>query len=133
MALSLKQQRFVSFYLGQSKGNQTDAARRAGYKQPRMAGSRLMTNDDIRKAVGLIVAEACLEAKDILDVLSAIALGNMRRFVELGRDDRWSCRDSIKACELLGRYRGLWRGQTDDGGLLDAIKVAEEIHAKRNQ
>lgn len=44
---TIKQQRFIDFY----DGNATDAARKAGYKNPKSQGQRLLTFVDIARAV----------------------------------------------------------------------------------
>lgn len=49
--LNDRQRAFVGFYLGAARWNATKAAEMAGYKQPRMHGSRLLTNDDIRAEI----------------------------------------------------------------------------------
>ena len=42
-----RQRLFVDFYLGESKGNATQAARLAGCKWPRVAGPRLLTTVEV--------------------------------------------------------------------------------------
>lgn len=49
--LNPQQEVFVSAYVGEARRNATEAARIAGYKQPNMAGPRLMGNDGIRAAI----------------------------------------------------------------------------------
>jgi hypothetical protein len=46
-----KRQLFVGFYVGESKGNATDAARRAGYKNASEEGYRLLRNDQVKAAI----------------------------------------------------------------------------------
>jgi hypothetical protein len=40
--------------------------------------------------------------------------------------------DQLRALELLGRYHGMWKGQSEeDGSLLEAIAIAERIAQDR--
>jgi phage terminase small subunit len=51
VGLNDRQRAFVGFYLGDARWNATKAAEMAGYRHPRMHGSRLLTNDDIRAEI----------------------------------------------------------------------------------
>ena len=51
MALTYKQRAFVEHFLGEAQWNATEAARRAGYKHPNMAGPRLLVNDSVRQHI----------------------------------------------------------------------------------
>jgi Terminase small subunit len=77
MNLPLKAKLFVSFYCGASNGNATDAARRAGYKQPKMAGTRLMSKDAIRAAVEAKVSALIMGQDELLIRMGEIGTSNM--------------------------------------------------------
>jgi len=51
MALTNKQRAFVEHYLGDAQWNATEAARRAGYAYPNMAGPRLLVKDSIKQHI----------------------------------------------------------------------------------
>lgn len=55
--LTVKQRAFVDHYLGVSQYNATDAARRAGYKNPNTEGPRLLVNDGVRARIDQVLAE----------------------------------------------------------------------------
>lgn len=74
--LNLQQEKFVSAYIGEANGNATEAARMAGYKQPRMHGSRLLTNDDIAAAIAEYKAE--VKARGIAEKQNRIDAANDR-------------------------------------------------------
>ena len=59
MKLTEKQKRFIDFYI--ETGNQTEAARRAGYKQPQVQGAQNL--EKLRKPIDMRLAE--LEDKRI--------------------------------------------------------------------
>jgi hypothetical protein len=85
--LGPKQQRFVDAYLGEAKGNATEAARLAGYKETRreslaQQGSRLYRNVEIQAAIRARVSELAMTAEEVLAGLAEIARGDMGLFVE---------------------------------------------------
>ena len=55
MALTAKQERFVAEYI--KTRNQTDAARKAGYKSPEVEGSRLLKNAKVAAKVAKGLAD----------------------------------------------------------------------------
>lgn len=141
MALTTKQRLFVEYYLGVSKGNATDAARRAGYAAPNTAGPRLLVNAGIRPFVERRLEEAALSSDRILKRLSEIAEGGVGDFVVIKSKGRLGfdfnrarkagkfgllkkvketlhgveieCHDPLRALELLGKYRGLLKDQVE--------------------
>ena len=68
--LTPKQRRFVEEYMVDC--NATDAARRAGYKQPNMAGPRLMVNDGVRSEVDRRQAQRSEETGYTQDRIAAM-------------------------------------------------------------
>lgn len=113
--LTFKQEQFVAAYLGVADGNATEAARMAGYKQPKQQGSRLLTNVDIAARVSDRVEKVAASADDVLRELADVALADWREFIEvLGRDRegkptkvRMDLSNKVKALELLAKYHGL--------------------------
>lgn len=103
MALTPKQKLFVKHYLIEQ--NATKAARKAGYssKSANRAGSRMLSNVDIQKAIQEVVGkhheELDLSIDKVLQRLSSIAFGN----------NFYKASDVIKSCELLGRYLGMFK------------------------
>jgi phage terminase small subunit len=87
MALSLKQQLFVEAYLGEAKGNATEAARVAGYKNPRISGSENLTKPAILARISERVSEAAMPANEVLRLLSEQAFGSLEDFLDLGTPD----------------------------------------------
>ena len=69
-----KQRVFVEEYL--SCWNASEAARRAGYKQPKQQGSRLLTNVDIKQEIQERLSEKCLSAGEVL-----VRLGEQARSI----------------------------------------------------
>lgn len=136
MELTAKQRLFVHYYLGESRGNATDAARRADYRSPGVEGHRLLRNAKIRAAIDLQLDAIALTSSEILAQLSEVAqggihkfikvdtkgnaslnfkqakkdarLGLLRKFKQTNKGIEIETHDPLKALELLGKFRGLW-------------------------
>lgn len=142
MELTAKQRLFVSFYLGESAGNATDAARKAGYSSPDTMGRRLVRKGPVRAAIDARLDEVALTSNQILARLSEMAMGGVGDFLKVDdaggvafdfaaarrrgklpllkkykADDKGTqieTHDPIRALDLLGKYRRLWSEQKDD-------------------
>jgi hypothetical protein len=140
VALTHKQLRFVAFYLGESKRNATDAARRAGYAWPEKQGLQQLAKTSIRAAIDAAVAGSAMSAEEVLARLSEQATVDMADFLAITRKevklDLWKAKQlgkthlikklkptrygmSIELCDpraaldLLGRHHGLWDRDDD--------------------
>lgn len=94
MALNQKQRVFVEEYL--TCWNATEAARRAGYAHPNMAGPRLMVKDSIQEVVKQRISEKTMGADEVLTRLAEQARAeyadfatprgiDIKRLVEAGK------------------------------------------------
>lgn len=81
--LTTKQRLFVLAYLGESKGNATDAARRAGYKVPEDSGRRLVRKSPIIAAIQAHLDSAALTTNQILGLLVGHATAEVDDFGHL--------------------------------------------------
>ena len=114
--LTLKQERFVNAYLGEAKGNATEAARIAGYKHPHVAGSQTLANPRIAARVKQDVEKAGITAEAILAELADVGFADWRDFIEvIARDKtgkptrvRMDLSNKVKALELLGKHHQLF-------------------------
>jgi len=141
--LTAKQRLFVSYYLGVSAGNATDAARRIGCPHPEVAGHRLLRNVKVSAAIDANLDEASLTSDQILARLSEIATGGPEHFIKISSRGKATIdfgkakkrgkmslvkkikqtefgveletHDPLRALELLAKYRGLLTGRTDIG------------------
>jgi phage terminase small subunit len=84
--LNYKERLFVSYFLGESNGNATDAARRAGYVHPNKIGPRLAVKVGIRAAIEARLAGPALSAAETLARLSEQATADMGDFVSVVGD-----------------------------------------------
>jgi hypothetical protein len=84
--MTSKQELFVSYYLGEASGNATKAAAMAGFKHPRMAGSRLMTFDDIARAIAEKLDIYAMPSKEVLSRLSELARSSADDFLSFKPD-----------------------------------------------
>lgn len=113
--LTLKQEAFVAAYLGAAKGNATEAARIAGYKQPQTQGPRLLQNVAISARVSGYVAQKYADADRVLEELSDVALAEWRDFVTVKTNPktgdvlevRMDLGAKVKSLELLAKFHQL--------------------------
>ena len=109
MALTSKQKAFVQEYLIDL--NATQAARRAGYKNPEI-GRQLITNHNVSSAI-----QAALKAREKrTEVTQDYVITKLREIAEKDASDgpnsdlKYSSK--IKALELLGKHVGAFDGST---------------------
>lgn len=103
MALTAKQKAFVREYLVDL--NATQAARRAGYKNPEI-GRQLITNNNVSSAI-----QAALKAREKrTEVTQDYVIAKLREIVEKdasdGPDSELKYANKIRALELLGKHTG---------------------------
>jgi hypothetical protein len=156
MPLSLKAKRFVLYYTGSCKGNATAAARKAGYAQPRMAGSRLMTNDDIRAAVEGRTEALAMEQGEVLIRMAELAAGDIGEFLAI-KGDAWKVdirkvkrhgylvrriratkdgpelelESRFAALVKLGEYFGLWNREAPPA--ISLVELAKRLRDKAKE
>jgi phage terminase small subunit len=149
MSLTLKQERFVSAYLGEAKGNGAAAARVAGYSRPYEAAYDNLKHPDIRAAIDERLAVEALTAAESLAELSRVAMAPVEAFMQVIRpaDEtgaamtvRLDYSAKLKALELLGKYLGLWKDKTEHSGNVTVVReytdgddVRERLKAKLDQ
>jgi phage terminase small subunit len=107
--LSAKQQQFITYYLGNSRGNATDAARRAGYKQPEQSGHENLNKPEIRARIDAELQARAMSEYEVLSELAEVARVEwhvLARARELG--------SKVKALELLGKYHKLFTDKTEN-------------------
>ncbi len=121
--LTEKQQRFVDYYI-ETKGNATEAARRAGYKKPNPQGSENLAKPSIKAAIDARLAELKSErtadATEVLEYMTSVLRGEHEdeAIVVEGTGNgmsrarkikvKVSTRDRLKAGEVLGRIFGMY-------------------------
>jgi len=137
-----KRRAFVLFYVGESAGNGTDAARRAGYKSPEVEACRMLKDAKVRAAIAKLSAppeqNAVASIAELREMWSKIARGEMADVVmtKLGpRAADASLSVRMKATELLGKSQGAFLDRTAlEGGGADrpAVQVTLTLaEAKR--
>ena len=119
--LNLMQEKFVQEYL--ELGNQTKAARAAGYKHPKVQGCRLLTKDNVKRSV-----EAHRSAA--MDDLEVKLAGYVKQLETESREaDQSGTR--VRAIELLIKVVGGFAPEKQEvstfhGGFLADIDLTEE-------
>lgn len=77
--LTNKRRVFIEEYL--QCWNATEAARRAGYKHPNMAGPRLMVNDSVQEAIQERIATKAMSADEVILRLAEQARADLDDFL----------------------------------------------------
>ena len=85
MALSEKRRAFVDFYLANGF-NASKAAEAAGYANPRLAGHRLRTNDNIRAEIAARTARRAMTADEVLQRFGDRARVSIADFYDVDDD-----------------------------------------------
>lgn len=132
MSLSLKQERFVTAYLGPANGNATQAARLAGYSDPEVSAFNCKQNQAIRARIDERLAAEALSAGEVLRALTTIATAPIERFMQISRpanDEtgqpmtvRLDYSSKVRALELLGKYFGLWTDKAEHFGTVTVVR-----------
>lgn len=119
MKLTEKQKRFVDYYI--ETGNQTEAARRAGYKQPQTQGAQTLGKLSVKAAIDARLKELedkrIAKADEVMQFLTSMLRGEVKeeRVVVEGAGEgisdariikvQVSARDRLDAAKsLLKRY-----------------------------
>lgn len=133
--LTLKQQRFINAYLGEAKGNATQAARLAGYSGDdhalRVQGARTLANASVRAHVDEVLQAEALSAAEVLRELTAVATAPTEHFMTVVRGPevdeetgeeiapmqvRLDYGSKVKSLELLGKFHKLFTDKIDHTG-----------------
>ena len=112
--LTNKQRAFINYYLGESKMNATDAARRAGYKHPNKQGpdNLVKLGNQIGQRMEEMKRDSIATQEELLQFMTAVTRGqetekvvaNTGKVVEVPV----AMKDRIKTAELLGRSYGMF-------------------------
>ncbi len=91
-----RQQALLDFYMSDPRRNATEAARQAGYKNPRQDGSRIVRQFKhlIDKKVDELSQVAGMKAETVLSEIASIAQDTAHK-------------DRLRALELLAKINGL--------------------------
>lgn len=104
--LTPKQKAFADYFI--ETGNQTDAARRAGYKQPHVQGNqnleKLSVKQYIDERMKKIESKRIASGDEVLQYLTAVMRGEIKDQFDLDA----SIQDRTKAAELLGKRHRLF-------------------------
>ena len=70
-------------YLGEARGNATEAARIAGYATPAEQGYENLRKPQIRAAIDAFLADCTLRASEVLALLTEHARGSLADFIDV--------------------------------------------------
>ena len=119
------QKRWVEAYVGPSRFNATDAARRAGYKDANQSGYLNRINSDVYAHVRAWLDAHALGSEEVLAELRDVAMAEWHEFitVKYGKegdllDVRMDLRSKVHALELLAKHHRL---------LIESVNVSGSI------
>lgn len=133
--LTYKQRLFVEAYLGPSNGNASDAARRAGYKNPALLGHRLVKKSAISAAISARLDSAALTTNQILAILSDQATVSVEDFGHVSEHGYTLDLDKARKRGRMHCIKKLKpvRVQVDDGEDQPAYRTEYEIELHNSQ
>lgn len=103
--LTVKQQAFVDAYCGPSKGNATDAARRAGYK----GSERSLISIGAENLTKLYIAEAIASRVEQVASSRIATIEEVQQFLtDIIRDDGEDTPHRLIAAKELGKMQGAY-------------------------
>lgn len=132
--LTLKQERFIAAYLGEAKGNATEAARKAGYAGNtdtlKVDGARLLANANIRARIDEVLQAESMSSAEVLRELTDVAKAEWGAFVLYTTDPKtgqeipvkMDLGGKVKALELLGKYHKMFTDKVEHGGGVTVVR-----------
>jgi phage terminase small subunit len=133
--LTEKQKRFADYYI--ETGNITEAARKAGYKQPHVQGSQTLANLSVKTYIDeqlkILDDKRIMRAEEVMQLLTSIARNEEQEEVVVFGDSgpqvvnkSMSAKDRLKALELIGKRYTLWTDKTQLEGTI-GVTVVDDI------
>ena len=125
MKLSPKQKAFVDYYL--ETGNATEAARRAGYKQPNVQGSQNLAKPSIKQYVAerqqIFESERIATIEEVMRFYTSVMRGEVKDQFELDAElkDRLSAgKELLKRLETVENKTEKGKEENDRIEVVDA-------------
>jgi phage terminase small subunit len=133
--LTEKQKRFAEYYI--ETGNITEAARKAGYKQPHVQGSQTLAILSVKTYIDSRLKEMSdkriMNGEEVMQLLTSIARNQEQEdvvvFGENGPEittKGMSAKDRLKALELIGKRYTLWTDKTQLEGTI-GVTIVDDI------
>jgi phage terminase small subunit len=129
--LTLKQRQFVDAYVGQARGNATEAARIAGYSDPEQSGWQNKKKVDISAAIEAELKLRTLGADEVLERLTQHAQGTLRHFVYLSGDNvtvDLGTEDALAHLHLLKKIKTKRKTGGKEDDRWEEIETEIELH-----
>jgi hypothetical protein len=130
VGLDFRQLLFVEAFLGQANGNASEAARIAGYPHAKQAGSRLLSNVDVRAKLDQRLASAAMPANEVLARLTEIASGDLGEYIKVdGRDFHVDVRKVKRSGRVVRKIKATKYGtELELHSPADALKTLARCH-----
>jgi phage terminase small subunit len=136
--LNYKQRLFVSAFVGQAKGNATEAARIAGYGNSdayaSVAGHRLLRNDKIQVKIAQRASCVALSANEVLARVAELATADIADFIDIDQAGDYTV--NLKRAKRRGTLRNVKKLKRGEHGVeielrdsLAALTLLGKYHA----
>lgn len=130
--LTEKQKRFIDYFI--ETGNQTEAARLAGYKRPNVQGAQnyVKLRSQIDNRLDELESKRIAKGEEVLQYLTSVMRGELTEEVPMLCGDGYQelknkdvgAKDRLKAAELLGKRYGLFS---------DKVELSGEVNTNSNK
>lgn len=123
--LTNKQITFIDAYLGEAKMNSVQAARIAGYKNPKVQGAECLRKlrPYLDKAMYERHTEAIATQKEVQEFFTSVLRGEVKEEVVASNgkvlEVPASTKDRLKAAECMGRAYGMFTERKEISGTMD--------------
>jgi hypothetical protein len=108
--LTAKRERFVAAYTGEANGNQTEAARIAGFSRPSVDGTVLLADERVASAVADRTEHLAMGSAECLTRLASMARVDMGDYAGLvGQEDTASIRAELVRLQAQGKTHQIKR------------------------
>jgi hypothetical protein len=128
--LTLKQRKFITFYLGEANGNATEAARLAGYAWPEKQGHQQLVKPYIREAIEAEYSLRTASPGEVLGRLTEHARADIGDFDGLiGFDGDGKLTIDLKGARKAGKSRLIKKLKPTPGGISIELHDAQSALA----
>ncbi len=126
-----KQKSFIDAYLGEARGNASEAARIAGYALPAQQAHENLRKPEIRAAIDAFLTVHAKSAAEVLNLLTQHSNASLAPFLSIGRNDvsiDLTSEEAQANLHLLRKVKCKKRSGGKDASAWEETEIEIEIH-----